>query len=201
MKQVSLSGSARQNVGKKDAKALRDSEQVPCVLYGGSDQIHFSLKKNDAKGLVFTPDVFQAELDIEGKKAKAIVKDVQLHPVTDEILHMDFMEIIDGKPVRVKLPVRLEGSSRGVMAGGKLSQLYRRLSVVGMQENLPEAITINIEPLRIGDKVRVSDINIEGCKLIDAETAVVVAVRAARGAKVGDDAGDEEEGAEEAAAE
>lgn len=200
MKQISLSGSPRENVGKKDAAALRKSGNVPAVLYGGAEQVHFSIAENDAKKLVFTPNVYKVELDINGKKVKAIVKDTQVHPVNDGVLHMDFVEIVDGKPVKVKLPVKLNGNSRGVLNGGKLSQLYRKLAVVGMEADIPDQIDIDITPMRIGNKIRVSDLEFPGIKLLDAESSVVVAVRAARGAQ--DDEEEEEEGAEgEAAAE
>ena len=123
MKQLSLSGSPRENVGKKGTSLVRKEGRVPAVLYGGKEQMVFSLEENDAKKLVFTPEVYKVELDVAGKKTKAVVKDVQIHPVSDDILHMDFMEILDGKPVKVKLPVRISGSSVGILAGGKLSQL------------------------------------------------------------------------------
>lgn len=196
MKQLKLSGSLRENVGKKGAAQVRKAGNVPAVLYGGSEQVIFSIEENAANKLIFTPEVYNVELDLGSKKVNAIVKDVQQDPVTDRVLHLDFMEIVDGKPVKVKLPVRLEGSARGVMAGGKLSQLYRKLQVVGMESDLPDAITVDIEPLRIGEKVRVSDIEVPGVKMLDAATSVVVAVRAARGAMAGDDEEEEEEGAE-----
>ena len=114
MKTVLLSGSPRENVGKQTAVELRRKEQVPAVLYGGEKQIHFSITENDAKKLIFTPNVYVVELDIKGEKIKAIVQESQLHPVTDRILHIDFLQIIDNKPFKIKIPVRLEGFSKGV---------------------------------------------------------------------------------------
>jgi large subunit ribosomal protein L25 len=193
MKVAQLSGSSRANVGKKDAKALRDAGQVPCVLYGQGTQTHFSVKDITIEKMVYNPDVFQFELDVDGKKTKAIIQEIQQHPVTDKIMHVDFLELDDKKPVKVALPVRLTGSSRGVMAGGKLMQVFRRLKVVGLPGELPDAITIDITKLRIGQSVRVGDLETEGLKFVDAKNAVVVAVKMARGASKAAEMDEEDE--------
>ena len=193
MKVAQLSGSLRTNVGKKDARALRSEDRVPCVLYGQGSQTHFSVKKIDMERLVFTPDVFQVELDIDGKKAKAIIQDLQQDPVKDTIRHVDFYELDENKPVKVGLPVRVTGNSRGVMAGGKLAQVFRRLTVVGLPKDLPEEVSIDITKLRIGQSVRVNQIEANGLTFLEPANAVVVAVRMARGAAKGSDAGDDED--------
>ncbi len=193
MKVAQLSGSLRTNVGKKDAKALRSEDRVPCVLYGQGSQTHFSVKKIDIERLVFTPDVFQVELDIEGKKATAIIQDLQQDPVRDTIRHVDFFELDAKKPVKVGLPVRVTGNSRGVMAGGKLAQVFRRLTVVGLPKDLPEEVSIDITKLRIGQSIRVGQIEANGLTFLEPANAVVVAVRMARGAAKGSDAGDDED--------
>jgi large subunit ribosomal protein L25 len=193
MKVAQLSGSPRANVGKKDAKALRDAGQVPCVLYGQGTQTHFSVKDITIEKLVYNPDVFQFELDVDGKKTKAIIQEIQQHPVTDKVMHVDFLELDDKKPVKVALPVRLTGSSRGVMAGGKLMQVFRRLKVVGLPGELPDAMTIDITKLRIGQSVRVGDLETGGLKFVDAKNAVVVAVKMARGASKAAEMDDEDE--------
>ncbi|MCC6700416.1 MAG: 50S ribosomal protein L25/general stress protein Ctc [Fluviicola sp.] len=193
MKVAQLSGSPRVNVGKKDAKALRDAGQVPCVLYGQGTQTHFSVKDLAIEKLVFNPDVFKIELDIDGKKTEAIIQELQQDPITDRVMHVDFLELNAKKAVKVALPVRLTGSSRGVMAGGKLMQVFRRLKVVGLPGDLPEAITIDISKLRIGQSVRVGDLETEGLKLVDAKNAVVVAVKMARGASKAAEIDDEDE--------
>ena len=194
MKTAQLSGSPRANVGKKDAAALRNAEMVPCVLYGQGEQTHFAVKRNDIEKIVFSPDVFQVELEIEGKKAKGIIRELQQHPIKGTVQHVDFLELNDAKPVRVGLPVRLTGSSRGVMAGGKLMQTFRRLTVVGLPQDLPEAIVLDITKLKIGKSIRVSQIEIPGVKFLDPANAVVVAVKMARGAvKPADDDDDEDE--------
>ncbi|MCE3296803.1 MAG: ribosomal protein [Crocinitomicaceae bacterium] len=193
MKVAQLSGSLRTSVGKKDARALRLEDRVPCVLYGQGSQTHFSVKKIDMERLVFTPDVFQVELDIDGKKASAIIQDLQQDPVKDTIRHVDFYELDEKKPVKVGLPVRVTGSSRGVMAGGKLAQVYRRLTVVGLPKDLPEEVSIDITKLRIGQSIRVSQIEANGLTFLEPANAVVVAVRMARGAAKGSDAGDDDD--------
>ena len=193
MKVAQLSGSPRVNVGKKDAKALRDAGQVPCVLYGQGTQTHFSVKDLAIEKLVINPDVFKIELDIDGKKSEAIIQELQQDPITDRVMHVDFLELNAKKAVKVALPVRLTGSSRGVMAGGKLMQVFRRLKVIGLPGDLPEAITIDISKLRIGQSVRVGDLETEGLKLVDAKNAVVVAVKMARGASKAAEIDDEDE--------
>ena len=193
MKTAQLSGSLRANVGKKDAAAIRNAERVPCVLYGQGEQTHFSVKQVDIEKIVYSPDVFQVELDIEGKKSRGIIQELQQHPTKGTIQHVDFLELNDNKEVKVKLPVRITGSSRGVMAGGKLAQVFRRLTVVGLPADLPEASTIDITKLRIGQSIRVSQIEANGLKFLEPANAVVVAVRMARGAAKGSDAGDDDD--------
>jgi large subunit ribosomal protein L25 len=193
MKVAPLSGSLRANVGKKDAKAMRNAGLVPCVLYGQGSQTHFTIKDIAIEKLVFNPDVFQIELDIEGKKTNAIIQDLQQDPITDKVLHVDFLELDAKKPVKVALPVRLTGASRGVLAGGKLMQVFRRLKVVALPGELPEAIIIDITKLRIGQSIRVGDLETSGLKFVDAKSAVVVSVKMARGASKAAEADDEED--------
>jgi large subunit ribosomal protein L25 len=193
MKTAHLSGSLRANVGKKDAAALRNAGLVPCVLYGQGEQTHFAVKRTAIDKIVFSPDVFQVALDIEGKKAVGIIRELQQHPTKDTIQHVDFYELNPDKEVRVKLPVRITGSSRGVMAGGKLMTVFRHLQCVGLPGALPDAITLDITKLRIGQSIRVSSIEIPGVTFLDPANAVVVAVKMARGAVKGADAGDDDE--------
>ncbi len=193
MKVAQLSGSLRTNVGKKDAKAVRNAGQVPCVLYGLGKQTHFSVKDITMQKLIINPDVFQIELDIDGVKSKAIVQEVQQNPITDKIVHVDFLELSDKKVVTIALPVRLTGASRGVLAGGKLLQVYRKLKVTALPGELPEAIVIDIAKLRIGQSIRVGDLETTGLKFSDAKSAVVVSVKMARGASKAAEALDEED--------
>jgi len=182
MKTAQLSGSLRANVGKQDASALRNEGMVPCVLYGQGQQTHFAVKQVAIEKIVFSPNVYQIELDIEGKKAKAIIRELQQHPTKDTVQHVDFLELSDTKEVRVKLPVRVTGSSRGVMAGGKLMQVFRTINCQGLISALPEDISVDISPLRIGESIRVADIQIAGVKVLEPANAVVVSVKTARGA-------------------
>ena len=193
MKTAQLSGSLRANVGKKDAKALRNEGLVTCVLYGQGEQTHFAVKRVPLEKLVFSPDVYQIELDIDGKKAKAIIRELQQHPTKDTVQHIDFLELNDAKEVRVKLPVLLSGSSRGVKAGGKLMQVFRHMQCQGLPSALPEEINIDISPMSIGQSFRVSNIEIPGVKILDPANAVVVAVKMARGAVKGSDVDPEDD--------
>lgn len=197
MKTVSLSGSPRVSVGKKGATSLRKEGKIPSVVYGGKDQVHFSISENDAKKLVFTPNVYLIELDIEGKKSKVILQETQIHPVTDRVIHLDFLEISDDAPFKLSLPVKLEGFSRGVRNGGKLNQNYRKLRVFGLAKDMPDAVSIDITPIKIGDKVRVTDLSVSGLNFLDPKNAVVVGVQTAR-VIIEEEEEEEEEGSETA---
>jgi large subunit ribosomal protein L25 len=182
MKQVSLSGSLRENVGKKDAKAVRNAERVPCVVYGGDDQTHFSVRHSDMEKLVYTPNVNIVEVDVDGKKVRTIIQEVQHHPVTDRIHHVDFIELKDDKKVKMNIPVVLEGRAIGVLNGGRLSQVFRTLKVYALPGELPDTITVDISKLRIGMSVRVRDLMTETLEILNAPSAVVCSVKMARGA-------------------
>lgn len=199
MKLVSLSGSPRENVGKKDAAELRRQGLIPAVVYGGKEQLHFSVKRNDARKLVFTPNVYQVEIEAGGKKVKSVIKEVQFHPISDEIIHIDFQEVVSGKPVKIKLPVRLTGSSVGVRNGGKLSQVFRKLTVVGEVDKIPEEILVDVTKLKIGDDVRVNGINMPGVKILDPASAVVCAVKRSRVVVATEEEEEAKEGKEDAA--
>ena len=196
MKTAQLSGSLRANVGKKDATLLRNEGRVPCVLYGQGDQTHFSVKRVDMDKIVFSPEVYQVALDIEGKKAMGIIRELQQHPTKDTIQHVDFYELNDAKVVSVKLPVRLIGSARGVLAGGRLMQVFRTLSCVGLPSAIPDAITLDISSLKIGQSFRVNSISIPGVTFLDPANAVVVSVKMARGAVKPADSDDDDDDAD-----
>jgi large subunit ribosomal protein L25 len=193
MKVVQLSGSTRANVGKKDAKAVRNAGNVPCVLYGTGEQTHFSVRSVDVEKIIFAPDVYKVEIDIDGKKTVTLIQELQMHPVTDKPVHIDFLELTDGKEVKVGIPVQTTGRSKGVLNGGRLLQVFRRLDIVGLPKDLPDAIQLDITPLRIGMAIRVRDIVIPGVKLLNDPSAVVVSVKMARNAMEVEEA---EEGAE-----
>ena len=193
MKTVQLSGSLRANVGKKDASSLRSAGLVPCVLYGQGQQTHFSVKQVAIEKIVYSPDVYQVELNIDGKTAVGIIQELQQHPTKDTIQHVDFLELNETKTIRIKLPVRLVGSSPGVMAGGKLMLVFRNLQCVGLSKDLPEAIILDISTLNIGGAIRVNTINIPGITFLDPANAVVVSVKMARGAVRGAEVEGEDE--------
>ena len=194
MKTVSLSGSIRQGVGKKDAAALRRDGRVPSVLYGGKQQIHFHISAIDFKKLIYSPDVFEVQLEIDGSTHRSIIKDIQFHPVTDRPLHVDFLQMFEDKEISVDLPVRAVGSSIGVVNGGRLAVNFRNLTVKGLPNALPECIETDITLLKIGQDIRVRDLTIDGCEIEQPQSAVVVAIKMTR-ASMGVDE-EEEEGTE-----
>jgi large subunit ribosomal protein L25 len=197
MKTVSLSGSSRENVGKKDATLLRREGKIPSVLYGGKEQVHFHISENDAKKIIFTPNVYVVELEVNGSKVNAIIKDVQLHSVTDRVIHIDFLEIMDGAAVKIKIPVKTTGFSIGVRNGGKLSQNFRSLLVEGKVADLPDTIEVDITAVKIGHKIRVSEMNVPGLRFLDPAGAVVLGVAMSRGASMVEEEEEEEEEAVE----
>jgi len=180
MKSVSISGSPRANVGKKDATALRNAQQVPCVLYGGKEQIHFAVLSADFRNLIYTPDVNMVALEIAGKKYNAILQEAQFHKIYDQLLHVDFLEITPGKPVTMNIPVKTTGTSPGVRAGGKLVKKLKTLKAKGLIEKMPDTINIAIDAMEIGHSVRVEDIHIEGLTFLNASNITVVGVETTR---------------------
>ena len=196
MKTLAINVKERGNVGKTNTRALRNQGNVPCVLYGGEKQVTFYAHENDFRKLVYTPDTFVVELDIDGTVTKAIMQDIQFHPVTDKILHIDFLEVFDNKAITVSIPVNLNGTAIGVKNGGNL--MFRRSKIItkGLVANLPNSIELNIEHLNIGMFTYIKDITVEGCELIAPGNSVVVGVKTAR-AVVEEEVEEEvEEGAE-----
>ena len=198
MKTASLSGSPREGVGKKDATELRAKGQVPGVLYGGSEQVHFHVNEVQLNKVVFTSDTYLLQFEVGGNTMDCVIQDIQFHPVTDRIVHLDLLQVSQDKPIRVKLPIGTEGTSVGVRNGGRLHVVYRRLPVVGIAKNIPESVMVNISDLEIGDSIRVSDLEVEGCTIPLNESAVVLGIRRTRAAM---SAASDEEGEEGAVAE
>jgi len=190
MKRVSISGSPRENVGKKDAKRLRREGKVICVAYGGEEQIHFTIENNDFNKLIFTPEVFIVDVDLDGKTYTTILQDVQYHPVSDVTLHADFLQLTEGKLVTINLPIKLEGISPGIMKGGVLNKKMRTIPVRGLVDDIPESFVIDISSLEIGDSVKVRDIDFGKLKAMVPDALLVVGVKTQRG--VVDEQGDEE---------
>lgn len=200
MKSVNLNGSARSSVGSKDAKALRRQGLVPCVIYGGEQQTHIALNAKEVEKLLSTPEAYKLLIDVDGKEHVVILKDVQFHPLTDEILHCDLLELVDNKKVVCQIPVQLVGTSIGVRNGGKLNLNRRKLMVKAFPKDLPDFITIDISKLRIGQSVRIGDVVTENYELVNPDKLVIVAVNRTRGA-VDVDEEEEEDGEEGEAAE
>lgn len=185
MKTLALNGTAREVVGKKSTKAVRNADAVPCVLYGGGENIHFELTNSELRKLIYTPEIFLVELNIDGKTIKAVMKDAQFHPVKDHVLHVDFYQVSEAKPIVMAVPVKLEGLAEGVKAGGKLSLEMRRLKVKGLYTNIPESLKIDITSLGLGKTIQVGALSFDNLDIVNPKEAVVCAVkltRAARGA-------------------
>jgi large subunit ribosomal protein L25 len=180
MKTVSLSGSLRENVGKKDAKKNRREGKVPCVMYGGKEQLHFVVEEKPLKKIVFTPEVYIINLNVEGRSHDTILQDAQYHPVTDNFLHVDFLEILPEKQVTIAVPVKAEGTPTGVLKGGRFINKMRKLKIKALAKDLPDFIPINTDDLDIGDSIRVSDIKLDNVTFLDAANSVIVGVRTAR---------------------
>jgi large subunit ribosomal protein L25 len=180
MKTLILNGEIRSNTGKVSSKELRSSGQVPCVVYGGTDHIHFSLYAADLRALIYTPNTYLVQLNLGSKVIRACLKDKQFHPVSDAMLHIDFQEIVDGKPVTLNIPVRTHGNAAGVRAGGRISQRIKSLRVHGMADKMPDVIDLDVEKLEIGQGIRVRDIKIDDMVILDAPANTVVAVEVTR---------------------
>ncbi len=210
MKTFQLTAEPRTDLGKKAAKGLRKDNKIPAVLNGGElvtlpyngtleagqkiveiangkgvITTDLTVTQDGVRKLVYTPDVFAVELDINGAKKMAVLKEIQFHPVKDTILHMDFLEVNDTKPVVIEVPVKLEGHAEGVKAGGKLTLSMKKIKVKAVYTDIPERVVINVDNLGLGKTLQIGDLHFEGLELVNAKNAVVCAVqltRAARGA-------------------
>lgn len=184
MKQVEIVGYKRADLGKAEAQKLRAEGYVPSVLYGGEKQVHFYAPVILFRPLLFTPDVYEVTLNIEGDLYKAILQDTQFHPVNDALLHSDFLEIVDGKPVTVDVPIKLVGTSEGVIKGGKLNQKLRKLRVKGLSKDIPDYIELDVTNLNLGKSLKVEAIKAAGFEVLSARNLPVVSIdipRALRG--------------------
>ena len=199
MKSIEIKGSLRTDLGKKATRELRKDNGVPCVLYGVKKDenglpvaTHFTVPVDGLRNLVYTPNIYSVNLDIDGTVVTAIMKDIQFHPVKDNILHVDFLQVEENKPVMMEVPVQLEGLAEGVRAGGKLALQIRKLKVKACYNAIPERLVIDVTPLGLGKTIKVGELSYEGLELMNAKEAVVCAVkltRAARGAQAAAAAG------------
>lgn len=182
MKSITIKGSKRESVGKVATKALRNAGMVPCVIYGGETPIHFSAEEKAFKNLVYTPNVYTATIDVDGEKLGAILQDIQFHPVTDKILHVDFYQLFDDKEITMNIPVRLVGNSKGVAIGGALRHNLRKIRVKALPANLPDFIEADITELQIGNKLYITELKNDSYSILHPDNTVVAQVRMSRNA-------------------
>jgi large subunit ribosomal protein L25 len=194
MKSITIKGSKRESVGKSSSKALRNAGRVPCVLYGGDEPLNFSALELDFSKLVYTPNAFTAKLIIDEKtEINAILQDIQFHPLTDKILHIDFYQIFDDKEVSMDIPVKVEGAAPGVLlSGGVLSRNKRKLRIKALPKNLPDFLTADVSKLELGNKLYTSELKNELFTILHPDNTVVCQVRTSRASLI-----DEELEAEE----
>lgn len=198
MKSITIKGSKRESVGKASTKALRNAGKVPCVLYGGDKALHFSADELSFSKIVYTPNVYTALIELEnGEQYKAILQDIQFHPVSDKIMHVDFYQLHDDKEVTMDIPVKLEGTAPGVVAGGNLRFPYRKLKVRALPADLPDFILGDISSLNIGDKLYVTGLKNDKYSILHPDNTVVAQVRVSRLAMSLDSLDEEAEEGEE----
>lgn len=195
MKSITIKGSQRESVGKKATKALRNAGMVPCVIYGGDKPVHFSAAELAFKPLIYTPNAHTVTVDLEdGTKIDAVLQDIQFHPVTDKILHIDFYQLFSDKPVNMSIPVQLEGNSPGVRNGGRLLFRKRKLTIKALPGDLPDFFPVDISKLKIGGTIAVSSLLDEKYTFLHPESTAIVQVKTSRTAVTIED--EDEEGAE-----
>jgi large subunit ribosomal protein L25 len=200
MKTIQISAEKRTELGKKSTRDLRKADHVPCVMYGGAEVLHFHAHENDFRHIVYTPTAFLVELNLGGEVHKAVMQELQFHPVTDKLFHIDFVEVFDDKPVTVELPITLTGAAIGIKNGGKARQRRRVLKVRGLVANLPDVLEIDITDIEIGEVIKIGDLTYDNLEILDPSRSMIFAVVSSRISK-GMEMGEEEATAEAEAAE
>lgn len=183
MKTLEVKAVKRAEFGKKAAKAFRREGLIPCVIYGGSEEIAFTVDAKEIKPLIYTPNSYIVELNFDGKIEKAVMREVQFHPVREQILHIDFYRVQEGKPVAISIPVRLSGTAEGVKIGGKMALSARKLMVKAMVDQLPDEIVVDVTPLQVGQTIFVGDLKQENVTFVTPATTAVCAVRVTRASR------------------
>lgn len=196
MKSITIKGSKRESVGKKATKALRNAGEVPCVIYGGDKVVHFTAPEVSFNKLIYTPDVHTVLVDLNGETNNAVLQDIQFHPVTDAILHIDFYEYHEGQEITMEIPVHSEGVPKGVKNGGVLRFNLRRMVVRGLAKNLPDYIVADVTPLKIGQKLYITAVASEDYKIMHPDNTVICQVRTSRNVSLIDGDDEDEEGTE-----
>ncbi|PCJ63169.1 MAG: 50S ribosomal protein L25 [Bacteroidetes bacterium] len=200
MKVIALKGEVRDGLGKSSTKKVRNEGKVPCVIYGKGENNHFTVYQADFKHLIFTPNTYLVKIEVGAMNKLAKVQDIQFHPVSEDIIHADFLEVDADNEISIPIPVKIVGSAPGVRGGGKLQLKIKKLLVSGLIANLPEFIEVNIDELEIGKSVKVKDISVNNLTLLDSENNSIVSCIVTRAAKSAAGAeGEEEEGNAEAA--
>lgn len=203
MKTIKISAKKRTDLGKKFTRDLRKEKHVPCVMYGGQEVIHFQAHENDFRHIVYTPSAYIVEMNIDGEIHKAVMKELQFHPVSDILYHIDFVEVFDDKAVIIEIPIKLVGAAIGLKDGGKPRQRRRVLKVRGLLKNLPDALDIDITDIAIGDVIKVGDLSYDNLEILDPSRSMIFSVvssRISKGMEMGDLEAEAEEAAEAAAA-
>lgn len=190
MKEINVKGTARAAFGKKAAREIRKANAVPCNLYGEAKDengapvaLPFTVTNDELRNLIYSPDIYAVNLNIDGKECKAILKEIQFHPVKDNVLHVDFYEITDTKPIVMKVPIKLNGLAEGVKAGGRLAASVRKLKVKAVYTNIPERLNIDVTSLGLGKTIKVGELHFEGLELVTSKEVVVCQVKMTRGAR------------------
>ncbi len=180
MKSLTIAGTKRMDMSKSGIKKLRSQGNVPCVIYGGKENVHFSAPVLNFRKLVYTPEVHTVNLQVDGQEYNAIMREIQFHPVNDSILHIDFIEFSKDSPVTIEVPVHIFGNAEGVKQGGRLITKLRKVKIQALPANLPDRIDINVDHLLIGSSIRISDLKQEGVTFLDSPNNIVVGVRTTR---------------------
>ncbi|MBR6286502.1 MAG: 50S ribosomal protein L25/general stress protein Ctc [Bacteroidaceae bacterium] len=190
MKEIAVKGTVRTAFGKKAAKEIRKTDAVPCVLYGAEKDAegkqvatHFTATNAELRNLIYTPEIYTVNLNIDGKECKAVMREIQFHPVKDNVLHVDFYQITPEKPIVMEVPVKLNGLAEGVKAGGKLVLSVRKLKVKATYDKIPEKLNIDVTPLELGKTIKVGELAFDGLEIMNAKEVVVCGVKVTRAAQ------------------
>ncbi len=194
MKTITINAEPRQDLGKKGTKALRKKDHVPCIIYGGSENIHFSAHKNTFRNIVYTPDFQKVDIVVEGKTYSTLLKDLQFHPVTDKLLHLDFQEMVPDRPIIADIPIKLTGLATGVKAGGKLMLNLRKVRIKASPDKLVDEISLDVSHLELGKSVRVRDIDLSNVEFISSPNLPIATVEITRALRAAQAAKGKEEG-------
>lgn len=183
MKSLTVTGQKREALGKKETKKLRAVENVPAVLYGGEEPIHFSVSRDEVRSLVYTPDIYLIDLNIDGVSYKSIMQDIQWHPVEEVAMHIDFLKVEESKPIKISLPIKLNGLAKGIKVGGKLKQNMRKLKIKALYSNIPDVYDIDVTELDLGQSIKVGDLKKDNITFLDSKSNVIVTIAVTRASK------------------